>query len=225
MVTSFARFSPFARGRIVGMAEAGAPRKSIRDTVRKKDGKKTNLRAIDGVLAHARKDSAWNGGDSRGGGRPQELAASEVLKLRKLMQDEVGLAKVTVSYCKKRLPFLRRLSKECVRRTLLRLGYAWRLRRGKAAIAKKYKPERLAWSKWVLTQPQGDLNRYAYVDGTTFNLARTPEEHEDHKRAALGKYCYRMSDGSDALEDQNVGASSYAKSQGQPIKIWVFFLQ
>ena len=27
-------------------------------------------------------------------------------------------------------------------------------------------------------------------------------------------------DGSDALQDQNVGASSYAKAQGQPVKIW-----
>ena len=103
------------------------------------------------------------------------------------------------------------------------MGFAWRLRRGKAAIAKKYKPERSAWSKWVLRQPQADLNRYAYVDGTTFHLARTPEEHEDHKRAALGKHCYRLYDGSDSLEGRNVGASSYAKSQGQPIKIWGFF--
>ena len=97
MVKSMARFTPFARGRIVGMAQGGAPRMSIRDTVRKKDGKKAGLRAIDEILAHARNDVAWDGGDSRGGGRPQELDASEVLKLKKLMQDEVGLAKVTMA--------------------------------------------------------------------------------------------------------------------------------
>ena len=48
--SSFARFSPFARGRIVGQAEAGASRAKIRKTVRKKDGRKANLKAIGAVL-------------------------------------------------------------------------------------------------------------------------------------------------------------------------------
>lgn len=55
------------------MAEAGAPRKSIRDTVRKKDGKKASLRCIQKILAHAQEDVAWQGENSRAGGRPQEL--------------------------------------------------------------------------------------------------------------------------------------------------------
>ena len=223
MVKSLARFNTFAKGKIVGKAEEGVSRKRIRDTVRKKDGKKGSMRAIDQILAHARADDAWEGDESRAGGRPHELCAGEVLKLQELMQDEVGLAKVTMPYCKKRLFFLRRLSKECLRQALRRLGYGWRLRRSKAAIAKKYKPERLDWSAWVVRQPKVDLDRYAYVDGTTFHLSRTAEEHEDQRRASLGKYCYRLLDGSDSLEDKNVGASSYAKSQGQPIKIWGFF--
>ena len=133
----FSRFSTFARGRIVGKREEGASRESIRKTVLKKDGKRATLRSIDGVLATARDDPEWQGQDSSAGGRPQELDDKEVAKIKKLIHDEVGLAKVTVAYMKKRLPFLRRVSKECVRQTVQRLGFAWRLRRGKAAVAKK----------------------------------------------------------------------------------------
>ena len=163
MGKSTARFSTFARGRIVGKFEEGAELKKIRKTVPKKDGKRGSLRAIKAVLRRAREDPNWQGEDSSAGGRPQELDGGELRKLRKLIHDEVGLAKLNIPYLKKRLPFLRRLSKECIRQTLKRLGFAWRLRRGKAAIAKKYKPERLVWSDWVEKQPQSDLNHYAYV--------------------------------------------------------------
>ena len=72
-------------------------------------------------------------------------------------------------------------------------------------------------------QPRRDLLRWAYVDGTSFYLARTPEEHADNQRASLGKHVWRLETGQDSLEDKNVGASSYAKAQGLPIKIWGFF--
>ena len=221
--SSSARFSPFSRGRIVGKAEEGASRKKIQKHVLKKDGTRGSLRAIDKVLAHARNDPDWEGEDSSAGGRPANLNAEEQQQLRDLIDAEVGLAKMTIPYMKKRLLFLRRVSKECVRQTLKRMGLVWRLRRSKAAIGKKYKPQRMAWSNWVLKQPEKILRRYAYVDGTTFYLARTAEEHEDKQRASLGRHCYRMVDGSDSLEDKNVGASSYAKAQGLPVKIWGFF--
>lgn len=104
-----------------------------------------------------------------------------------------------------------------------RLGLARRLRRGKAAVAKKYKPDRLAYARWVLRQPSASLRRWAYIDGTSFFLARTPEEHEGKERAALGRYCYRMKTGEGSLEDKNVGPPAYSKAQGLPIKIWGFF--
>lgn len=56
MVKSFVRFSPFARGKIVGKAEEGAPVKKIRKTVLKRDGKRGSERAIKAVLAKARAD-------------------------------------------------------------------------------------------------------------------------------------------------------------------------
>ena len=44
-----ARFTPSARGRIVGKADEGASRDKIRREVLKKDGKKASLRCIDKV--------------------------------------------------------------------------------------------------------------------------------------------------------------------------------
>ena len=81
----------------------------------------------------------------------------------------------------------------------------------------------MAYCRWVLRQPQSELNRWAYIDGTTFYLARTEAEHTDKQRAALGRYCWRMDNGQDSLADRNVGPSAYAKAQGQPIKIWGLF--
>ena len=49
----FARLGAIARGQIWGMRQAGAKRHAIADTVRKKDGTKPTLRAVDGVtLVH-----------------------------------------------------------------------------------------------------------------------------------------------------------------------------
>ena len=100
MVKSVARFTPFARGRIVGKAEEGASRQRIRKEVLKKDGRRATLQAIGGVLKHARADSAWQGRDSAAGGRPQELDDGEVRKLMKVVHEEVGLAKLTIPYLK-----------------------------------------------------------------------------------------------------------------------------
>jgi len=89
------------------------------------------MRAIDVIIAHG-KDPEYQGEDSSAGGRPRELTTQEEARLKKLIIDEVGLARVAIQYCKKRLKFWRRVSKEGV------LGLAWRLHRAKAAIPKKH---------------------------------------------------------------------------------------
>ena len=110
MGKSFARFSVFARGMIVGMHLQGASRQLIRKTVKKKDGKQGNLRAIDSVVAHARADPSWDGKDSSAGGRPRQLSSEQEQQVLGLVRRDVGVAVVTVRYLKKRLPFLRRIS-------------------------------------------------------------------------------------------------------------------
>ena len=166
MVKSFARFTPFWRGRIIRQAEAGEPRKNIRKNIRKKDGSCAGMRAIDALIAHG-KDKKYDGEDSKARGRPRELTEQEEASLKKLIIDEVGLARVTIQYCQKRLKFLRRLSKEGVRLALHRLGLAWRLRRAKTAIPKKHVAARIKYCRWVLRQPQANLNRWTFVDGTS----------------------------------------------------------
>ena len=54
MVKSCARFTPFARGLIVGKRQEGATQNKIRKEVLKKDGTRATLQAIDGVLAVVR---------------------------------------------------------------------------------------------------------------------------------------------------------------------------
>lgn len=76
-VDKHARFSPAARNRIIGMRLAGAKREDIRDKIRKTDGSKGNLRAIDNVLEHFHEDPDWDCSDSASGGRPRDLTARE----------------------------------------------------------------------------------------------------------------------------------------------------
>ena len=124
-----------------------------------------------------------------------------------LVFKERGSAKVTVPYCRKWLPFLRRVSPETVRQELLRAGLAWLRRRRKTAAPTDWKPKRMSFCRWMLKQKQADLNRYAYTDGTTFYLSKGPSDEQDKRRAALGACVWRMTGGKDGLWDQNIGPS------------------
>ena len=99
----FGRLSAFTRGRIVGKAEEGATTSKIRQACLKKDGKKAFARAIRAVVARVRDDPQWDCTDSRASGRPQELTSQEQKKLSEFMITEVGIARVTIPYCKKRV--------------------------------------------------------------------------------------------------------------------------
>ena len=93
---SVARMDPFTRGTICGLRAAGVARPEIVRRVRKKDGKRPSIRAVDAVLARHRVEPAWRGEDPRAGGRPPVLTAQERKLLLKLVFAERGKAKVTV---------------------------------------------------------------------------------------------------------------------------------
>ena len=78
MVSSFARFTPFKRGKIVGQVEEGGGLDKIRKEVLKKDGRRASIRAISNVLQRARGDPGWEGEDSAAGGHPPALDKKEV---------------------------------------------------------------------------------------------------------------------------------------------------
>ena len=174
-------------------------------------------------MAKSAAEPKWRGGDPGAGGRPRILTISQKTELRKLVFREKAKAKVTVKFCRKKPPYLRNVSKDTVRLALHTCGLKWLVRRNKKRIIKPHKAARLAYCKWVLKQPDTDLRRYAYTDGTTFYLARTLYEKSDQETLGLGKYVWRMANGKDGLWEANVGPSCYAKSQGLPVKIWGMF--
>jgi transposase len=220
---SFARLTTLAKGRIIGLRQAGVEIKEVADRVRKTDGTSPSARAIYEIYTHFLTNDKWDGEPSRAGGRPRALTPKQEQLIKKVLMRDVGKVNVSARHVKKCLPELRGIGDRVVQRTFDRLGFGFRHRRKKSAIGEKYKPARLKYCDWLAKQDQPHLNRFAYVDGTTFFLARTEEECRDKQRAAVGPRCWRLKDGSDSLEDQNVGASKYAKSQGKPVKIWGVF--
>ena len=205
------------------MKLAGGSRDVMRDKVRKTDGTSPSLRAVEDILAHFAEDPEWEGGRSFAGGQPRVLTPEQGKGIKWILERGVWKFLVTAGYVKKKLPELRKVRDEVVQQTFHRLGYAYLDRRRKAAIADTYKPARLLYRDWLLRQKQAYLNKFAYTDGTTFFLATHDAQHKDKKRAALGRKIWRRIDGTDSLEDKNVGPSNYAKAQGNAVKICCLF--
>jgi transposase len=221
---SFARLSPLAKGRIIGLREEGAERADIAKRVKKTDGASPSLKTVDNVLERFAAEPEWDGLEDRTeGGRPRDVTSKQLEKIHKILLRDVGKHVVSATHVKRILKELRHIPDRTIQRSFLRLGYSYQYRRGKQAIGEKYKPARLKYCDWLLKQTQAFLNKFAYVDGTTFFRPRTEEERRDKQRASLGPRGWRLADGSDALEDKNIGPSAYAKSQGKPVKIWGLF--
>ena len=138
-MASMARLDAFAHGAICALRARGVKREDIARAVRKKDGKHPHLRAVDAVLAKHRADPEWRGDDSRAGGRPRALTLEQRQQLIQLVFAERGKAKVTIPYCRRRLPFLRQVGKDTVRRELLRAGLAYLRRRRKISIPVEFR--------------------------------------------------------------------------------------
>ena len=218
-----ARLDAFARGEIWGLHCAGVPVLQIAGQVIKKDGTCVGSRAVDKVIARKKQFPAWRGTDSSAGGRPSAITAAQKRELVQLVFRQRGREVVTVKYCKIRLPYLRPLAKSTVCRYLHEAGLAYLTRRLKTAVPPNHQAARVEYCQWLLAKQKRTLARFAYTDGTTFYLARGPVEFDGKKRAALGKFVWRMSTGKDGLHGDNVGGSLYAKAQGKPVKIWGFF--
>ena len=129
---SFARLDVFARGMIWGMHVATSPREDICKEIVKKDKSPPSIFAVDQVIAHMKVFPDWRGEDSKAGGRPGKLTAGQKKEVVGLVFRERGQAKVTISYCRKRLLFRRRVSRQTVVRALQESGLAWlRVRNGR----------------------------------------------------------------------------------------------
>lgn len=222
LLKTSARLDTWTRGVIWGMHVAKFTRAQMQEHLTKKDGTCPTFGTIDKVVAHKVADPEWKGQDSRAGGRPFALSDEEKKILLKLVFKERGQTIVTVSYCRRKLKFLKKVSRSCVEHALHAAGLAWLGRRGKSWVPTVHKEARLAFCAWLKARHQKTLDRFAHTDGTTWFLAVGPSDSGDKKRLALGKRVWRMSSGKDGLWDDNVSPSLYAKAQGRPIKIWGF---
>ena len=147
-------------------------------------------------------------------GRPPSLTPEQKKKLLKFVIKHRGGHKVTASFCKKFLPFLKKACRQVVCAALHEVGYAYLSRRTKRKVPKDMKKPRIDYANWILTLTMATLCRWAYIDGTTFFLARSGCEKEDKGVAALGKYVWRMYDGSDKWHKLAPGISG--GFQGSP---------
>ena len=193
--------------------------------VQKPDGSAVPVNAVDRVIAKKKASPEWRGEEPparEGAGRPSVVSAATQVALLRLVFQERGSCKVTVSFCKKRLRALRKVSHHAVERCLHEAGLQWLTRRQKSWVPPEHKIARISLAEKVLRAHASSLGRWAYTDGTTFFFARGPSEADQKRRAALGSYVWRQSTGSDGLYDDNVGPSLYANAQGLPVKIWGF---
>ena len=120
-VATYSRMDVWTRGVIWGMSLMGASREQFCESVLKRDGTAPTVRVVDDVIAKKKAEPEWRGEEVHSG-RPKILTASQQQQLVGLVFAERGRAKVTVKYCRKRLRFLRKVSRQTVERALF-----WRL--------------------------------------------------------------------------------------------------
>ena len=165
---SRARLDVFTRGVIWGMHVAGLPRAQMQKHVKKTDGAEVPLNAIDTVISSRSANPDWTGGPGSEGGRPRAASDATVAALVKLVTKERGSCKVTVAFCKKTIPALRRVHRTTVERYLHEAGLAWLTRRRKAWVPPEHKEARMDFAASVKRMHASTLDRWAYTDGTSF---------------------------------------------------------
>ena len=87
---------------------AKATREDILKHAVKKDGTTPSATAIDDVIKHKKDNPEWKGECSDLVGRPSSLTEEQKKKVVRLVFQKRGAARVTVTYCKQLLLFLRK---------------------------------------------------------------------------------------------------------------------
>ena len=213
---------PFAKGEVLGLARAGTPSRDNAASVLKSDGTHPSQRAVQQVIAAEEDIRRRDGERAPGTGRGRALTDKQRAAIVALVFKERGSATVTAAFCRQRLPFLRTVSPWTIRNALHDAGLRWLRRRQKRLVPKPHRAMRMTYARWVRKQHSKVLNNFAYVDGTTFYLARSDSELIDKGRRRLGPYVWKMSSGKDGLFSDTVGPSLYSRGQGTPVKVWGF---
>ena len=220
--SSYARLGVFAKGVAHGLSLAGWRPPRIAAAVKKTDGATPTDQAVRDALAAVQAAPPWDDkpAPKHPGGAPKSTTPALDRALKRFVSKNRGRVKVTVAVIKKKIKAARQVSDSTVSRRLVDAGLAWMRRRKQTLLTEAHRVARVAFAKWVLEQRAEALRMWGYTDGTVFYLARSEPEKTSSGRMALGPFVWRMADGSDALYQDCVGPSSYAKAQGRPVRVW-----
>ena len=204
------------------MSLLGLSLQQIVDKVPKPDGTRLSKDTVASVIQHAKANGGhtWDGEMHSEAGRPRSTTPALDKKIVRIVFKYRARTVVTAKYIRKVLPAARKISVRTIQKRLGEAGLAWLRRRRKTIVPTLHREARLRWSTWVMQRTAETLNRWAYTDGTVFYLASSMSLQESKFRARLGPMVWRMTDGSDALYEDCIGPSTYAKSQGVPVRVW-----
>ena len=218
--TSAARFTPFDIGQIKAHMHHGLSASDIILIVKKSDGAAPSLQGVVDVMEKLLSDKRWRGEREEGSGRPRVTSK----RLDKQIVDCVfrlrGTRKVTIRYLKRRYRAARAVSDSCLQDRLHEAGLEWLRRKGKSLVPKKHRKTRMKFAARVGRMFDKTLKRWGYTDGATWFLDKTDAANESTQRAALGPMMWRRTDRRDALWEECIGPSSYAKGQGEAVRLW-----
>ena len=209
----------FAIGGIAALTKVGYSSREIESSgaVTKANGDGIGFQRIGEIVRKLKKTPEWRGQRSEGSGRKRSTTHEEDEKIVQYVLDNRGREKLTSGKVKRRLGLS---SDRLVRRRLADVGLRWLRRRCKTLVPSASVDMRLAWAFWVKQCTDAYLRRWVYTDGCSFYLDKVESQAESSQRAALGKFVYRMDDGSDSLYKDCVGPSAYKKAQGECVRVW-----
>ena len=106
-LASVARLSVLAKGRTIGLREAGAARDEVVRNVLKSDGPSPTLKTIVEIYARYLADPEWDGEASRASDRPRQLTEADEQKVLQVLVRDAGKVKVIARHVKKCFPHMR----------------------------------------------------------------------------------------------------------------------
>ena len=215
------QMSPFEVGQVKAHLHHGLKAAAISRIMAKSDGiSQWTSKAVKTVVKKLKADPSWRGERAEGSGAPRKTTEEQDGAIEKWVLEERGRQKVTVRAIKRNFPGLRKLSDDLVEERLHEAELASLPRREKSKVGKMYLQERIDYCRSVKRKRPQTLLMWAYTDGTVYYLARTEEEVEQKGQAALGPRVWRRTDRRDALFQDCLAPSSYAKGQGEAVRIW-----
>ena len=154
-----ARLDMFTRGMIWGMHLAGMSQENMQKFVAKKDGTNVPIKTIEKVVASRKANPEWTGQGAAGPGRQRKLSDADLKALVALVFRERGRAKVTIAYCRKLLPRLKKVHRTTLCRCLHAAGFQWLVRRRKTWVPPEHKEARKAFARSILRKHGSTLSR------------------------------------------------------------------